>query len=134
MDIEKYTFLNLHREYFLYYIHGFNNFAMVTYRVVAPGNNSEINGYRFQNFGAHSNVYPTAYLTAAAAIGMTKTDVDVFITRLEKVLKKFKVTTATSGTDDIFPSDKTASEPKTVIGEENGSSLHSNDVADSGDV
>ncbi|XP_076467406.1 O-phosphoseryl-tRNA(Sec) selenium transferase-like [Babylonia areolata] len=60
-------------------------------RVVAPGSASTVSGYTFQNFGAHSNVYPHAYLTAAAAIGMTAVDVDSFISRLEKVLSKLKV-------------------------------------------
>ncbi|KAK7110099.1 hypothetical protein V1264_014027 [Littorina saxatilis] len=59
-------------------------------RVVAPGKENTIGGYTFQNFGAHCNSYPTAYLTAAAAVGMTKADVDTFISRLTKVLAKVK--------------------------------------------
>lgn len=59
-------------------------------RVVAPGKGATVGGYKFQNFGAHSDHYPCAYLTAAAAIGMTKADVDIFISRLEKVLAKTK--------------------------------------------
>ncbi|GFO47619.1 O-phosphoseryl-tRNA(sec) selenium transferase [Plakobranchus ocellatus] len=59
-------------------------------RVVAPGNDVTISGYLFKNFGSHSNNYPCAYLTAAAAIGMKKNDVDMFISRLEKVLSKCK--------------------------------------------
>lgn len=59
-------------------------------RVVAPGEDAKVSGYSFKNFGAHSDIYPTAYLTAAASVGMTKADVDNFIQRLEKVLSKFR--------------------------------------------
>ena len=45
---------------------------------------------KFQNFGAHSNEYPCAYLTAAAAIGVTKEDINTFVKRLGKVLESFK--------------------------------------------
>ena len=57
-------------------------------RVVAKGDVKEVSGYTFQGFGSHSNNYPCAYLTAAAAMGMTKEDVDSFIKRLDKVLGK----------------------------------------------
>lgn len=59
-------------------------------RVIAPGKDNTVNGHLFKNFGSHSDNYPCAYLTAAAAIGMTKSDVDLFISRLDKVLTKFK--------------------------------------------
>lgn len=36
-------------------------------------------------WGAHTSKYPVPYLTAAAAIGMQKSDVDQFISRLDKV-------------------------------------------------
>ena len=52
------------------------------------GDNKEVSGYTFQGFGSHSNQYPCSYLTAAAAIGMEKHDVDLFIKRLDKVLTK----------------------------------------------
>ena len=51
-----------------------------------------MSGQKFLNFGAHCDSYPCNYLTAAAAIGMTKNDVDLFITRLDQVLKKSKKT------------------------------------------
>jgi O-phospho-L-seryl-tRNASec:L-selenocysteinyl-tRNA synthase len=44
-----------------------------------------ISGLKITNFGAHCDSYNTPYLTAAASIGMTKTDVDIFVTRLDKV-------------------------------------------------
>ena len=62
-------------------------------RVVAKtGKTTEVSGQKFLNFGSHSDSYPCNYLTAAAAIGMTKNDVDLFITRLDQVLKKSKKT------------------------------------------
>uniref|UniRef100_A0A1E1X6Z7 O-phosphoseryl-tRNA(Sec) selenium transferase n=1 Tax=Amblyomma aureolatum TaxID=187763 RepID=A0A1E1X6Z7_9ACAR len=42
----------------------------------------------FQNWGSHSNNYPSAYLTAASALGLQKEDVDVFVRKLDKVLAK----------------------------------------------
>jgi len=50
----------------------------------------EVSGHKFVGFGSHSNSYPCCYLTAAAAVGMQKQDVDSFIKRLDKVLGKFK--------------------------------------------
>ncbi|KAK6178106.1 hypothetical protein SNE40_012935 [Patella caerulea] len=66
-------------------------------RVVAPGKNNTVGGHLFKNFGSHSDVYPFSYLTAAAAIGMTRNDVNLFITRLDKVLTKCK----TNKTDSL---------------------------------
>ena len=50
----------------------------------------EVGGHVFQGFGSHTNAYPCAYLTAAAAIGMETDDVDAFVKRLDKVLAKCK--------------------------------------------
>ena len=61
------------------------------FRVVCQtGKETSVSGLQFQNFGAHFDHFPCSYLTAAAAVGMTKTDVDTFISRLEQVLKKYK--------------------------------------------
>lgn len=49
-------------------------------------------GYVFRNFGSHSNQKQAAYFTAAAAIGVKKSEVDVFLKRLEKVLDGSKLT------------------------------------------
>ncbi|XP_062612832.1 O-phosphoseryl-tRNA(Sec) selenium transferase-like [Saccostrea cucullata] len=56
--------------------------------IPADGKKSEICGQTFTSFGAHCDDYGSPYLTAAAAIGMTSRDVDLFITRLDKVLSK----------------------------------------------
>ncbi|XP_027056391.1 O-phosphoseryl-tRNA(Sec) selenium transferase-like [Pocillopora damicornis] len=58
-------------------------------RVVPPGSTKEINGYVFTGWGAHAKNYRCAYLTAAAAIGMTKAEVDTFLKRLDKCLSRF---------------------------------------------
>ena len=42
----------------------------------------------FTGWGAHTDHADVAYLTAAAAVGMTSTEVDRFIKRQEKVLDK----------------------------------------------
>ncbi|XP_054996736.1 O-phosphoseryl-tRNA(Sec) selenium transferase [Sorex araneus] len=56
-------------------------------RVVPLGSVQTVNGYTFKGFMSHANNYPCAYLNAAAAIGMTKQDVDLFIKKLDKCLK-----------------------------------------------
>ncbi len=63
---------------------------MFEFRVVAKGDVKEVSGHTFHGFGGHTNHYPCSYLTAAAAIGMQKHDVDLFIKRLDKVLTKLK--------------------------------------------
>ncbi|XP_022083546.1 O-phosphoseryl-tRNA(Sec) selenium transferase-like isoform X2 [Acanthaster planci] len=57
-------------------------------RVVPRGVTKTIGGYDFTGYGSHCNDYPTGYLTVAAAIGITKEDVDLFVKRLDKVLSK----------------------------------------------
>ena len=59
------------------------------FRVVTPDTSKEINGHLFTGWGAHAKSYRCAYLTAAAAIGMAKEDVDTFLKRLDKCLSKF---------------------------------------------
>ena len=53
---------------------------------MASSGEKEIGGMKFKNFSSHSNNYPCGYLTAAAAIGMTRDDIESFIKRLDKVL------------------------------------------------
>ena len=57
--------------------------------MVTSDSTKEINGHVFTGWGAHAQNYRCAYLTAAAAIGMTKADVDTFLKRLDKCLSKF---------------------------------------------
>lgn len=61
----------------------------LSFRVIpSDGKKSDICGQTFTSFGAHCDAYGSPYLTAAAAIGMTSRDIDLFITRLDKVLTK----------------------------------------------
>ena len=55
-----------------------------------PAVEKTIGDYNFCNWGSHSNSYPSAYLTAAAAIGMRPHEVETFLKRLDKVFSKFK--------------------------------------------
>ena len=41
-------------------------------------------------WGSHHSSYPVPYLTAAAAIGMRRQDVELFVHRLDKALGKLK--------------------------------------------
>jgi len=50
----------------------------------------KIGPHCFVKWGAHSNCYPTAYFTAAAAIGMKKEEIDTYLRKLDKVFAKFK--------------------------------------------
>ncbi|CAL4124064.1 unnamed protein product, partial [Meganyctiphanes norvegica] len=60
-------------------------------RVIATDEEKTIAGHKFIGWGSHSSNYSHPYLTAAASIGMTSNDVDLFIQRLEKCLNKFVV-------------------------------------------
>lgn len=51
----------------------------------------KVANWSFQNWGSHSNNYPTSYLTAASALGVRKEDVDVFVQKLDKVLAKTNI-------------------------------------------
>jgi|AntAceMinimDraft_1070359.scaffolds.fasta_scaffold28267_2 O-phospho-L-seryl-tRNASec:L-selenocysteinyl-tRNA synthase len=59
-------------------------------RVVAPGNRQEVGGIVFDGFGASYDEFPVAYLTAAAALGTTREDVDRFCTQLTKCFKEYR--------------------------------------------
>lgn len=91
---------------------------MILYiRVVSPDSTKEINGYVFTGWGAHAQQYRCAYLTAAAAIGMTNADVDTFLKRLDKCLSKFSAKEVTvSGSIDSGNQD----EQELRDGNENG--------------
>lgn len=46
--------------------------------------------YEFTNYGGHIDTYPHAYFTSAAAIGVKKEEIDVFIDRLDKNWKQYQ--------------------------------------------
>ena len=59
-------------------------------RVVAiDGRTKNIGGYEFKNWGSHTDGYKQSYITAAAAIGVTKEDINAFIKKFENVLQLF---------------------------------------------
>ena len=53
-------------------------------RVVQRDTVKNVCGIQFQCYGAHCNDYPQHYLAMACAIGVRKSDIDVFMKRLEK--------------------------------------------------
>lgn len=65
-------------------------------RVVTTYDIKEVNNYKFIGWGSHINKYPFSYLTVAAAIGITKGDVDIFIQRLNKIFAKLQQRNAES--------------------------------------
>lgn len=71
-------------------------------RVVPRGDVKTIGDHNFVGYGSHTDSYPCSYLTAAAVVGTTKQDVDVFLGRLDKVLRKWKASNGAdlNGTDE----------------------------------
>lgn len=65
-------------------------------RVVAPGKVQDFGGMlRFDDYGSHcAGGYPHAYLTAAAAVGTSRGEVDEFCVRLVKAYWEFRKKTA----------------------------------------
>ncbi|KAL7034410.1 hypothetical protein ACKWTF_007953 [Chironomus riparius] len=59
-------------------------------RVIAPNEKKTIDGYEFLNWGSHNSNNNIPYITAAASIGTTKSEIDGFIDKLDKVLLKIK--------------------------------------------
>ena len=64
---------------------------------MAPGKCQTVAGVSFANYGAHSNDCPQPYLTAAAAIGTTTKEVDMFVERLGKVFEEYRRKYGSSG-------------------------------------
>ena len=60
-------------------------------RIISTIDTKSIDGYKFQGWGSHishSNNIP--YITAAAGLGVTKTEIDSFIDKLDKILLKVR--------------------------------------------
>ncbi len=60
-------------------------------RVIAPGSGKStvVGSVAFEDYGSHcAGGYPHAYLTAAAALGATEQEVELFAARLSKALKE----------------------------------------------
>jgi hypothetical protein len=54
-----------------------------------PSSKQTVCGIAFKSYGASFEGYPTAYLTAAAALGMSEGDVEKFEQRLKSTLKDY---------------------------------------------
>lgn len=59
-------------------------------RVVTTTESKQMLSHKFEGWGAHNSNYPVPYLTVAAALGMKRSDVDMFIQRLDKALTKVR--------------------------------------------
>ena len=60
-------------------------------RIVVPNpKTKEVAGVHFPNYGAHCDLYPVAYFTAACAMGATESEADLFFKKLDKTLKEWK--------------------------------------------
>lgn len=55
------------------------------------GSSKSVGEYTFEGWGSHCKGYPSAYLTAASALGVTREDVNVFVQRLDRVLAKARL-------------------------------------------
>ncbi|KAG8190429.1 hypothetical protein JTE90_009266 [Oedothorax gibbosus] len=81
-------FESLHRKFFTEIgSMMFSKFVMGA-RLVAPGETKIISGHEFKNWGSHTDEHTVGYLTASAAIGVTKEDIDGFIKHFRHVLSK----------------------------------------------
>lgn len=60
-------------------------------RVISTSDSKSIDGHKFQGWGSHiTNSNNIPYITAAASLGVTKTEIDTFIDKLDKVLLKVR--------------------------------------------
>ena len=67
----------------------FSRFVSGT-RVVTTTGSKSVAGLSFPGYGAHADAYTTPYITAAAAMGMQKSEVDTFVQRLQSVIDEFR--------------------------------------------
>lgn len=58
--------------------------------MVPLGIEQTVSGHVFRGFMSHSESYPSPYLNAASAIGVTREDVTLCVKRLDKCLKSLK--------------------------------------------
>jgi O-phospho-L-seryl-tRNASec:L-selenocysteinyl-tRNA synthase len=58
--------------------------------VLANGKQQTVAGITFSDYGTHTSGYPQPYLNAAAAIGGSRQEVDVFVGRLVKAYRELQ--------------------------------------------
>lgn len=66
-------------------------------RVVPRGQHKSVGGVGFTGYGASVTGYPHDYLTAACAVGLSVAELDEFLLRLDKTLRKAKGERAGAG-------------------------------------
>lgn len=66
-------------------------------RVLSNGKTQVIGGISFQDYGCHTAGYPHPYMNAAAALGGSKQEVDVFVGRLVKAYRELQQKWAAAG-------------------------------------
>lgn len=59
-------------------------------RVVPRGQHKSVGGVDFIGYGASVDGYPHDYLTAACAVGLSAAELDEFLLRLDKAIRKAK--------------------------------------------
>lgn len=59
-------------------------------RVVPRCEVKTMNGHNFQGYGSSVDDFPHAYLTAACAIGVSTSELDEFLTRLDKTFVEYR--------------------------------------------
>lgn len=57
-------------------------------RVAYNESKKVIGGFKFSAWGMNSNIYPVPYMTVAVSVGTTRKEIDEFLQRLDKALKK----------------------------------------------
>jgi O-phospho-L-seryl-tRNASec:L-selenocysteinyl-tRNA synthase len=62
-------------------------------RVVSNANTLRVGDVTLKGFGGHCDDYGVDYLTVAAAVGLTRDDVDLFMQRLNNVITRVVVST-----------------------------------------
>lgn len=60
-------------------------------RVVPRAQVNTIGGHEFVGFGSSTSRYHSAYMTAACAIGVSRSEIDEFFIRLDKTLSEYSV-------------------------------------------
>lgn len=58
--------------------------------MLSVGKQQVIAGITFQDYGCHTAGYPHPYMNAAAALGGSRQEVDVFIARLVKAYRELQ--------------------------------------------
>ena len=70
-------------------------------RVVHPATVARFGAPELRGFGASFSEFPHAYMTAAAALGVTRDEIDVFARRLDHVFRKFCGTSSAGVPNDV---------------------------------